>query len=226
MTMARLFLAIGSFACLAACIPNQTIPNPDILSGTALKPPVSDLAVGTLFYTKDTKPDLNGLVSFLPLCTPDLANRGFPPPKTQTSLKDIDLLANLGASGELSGLEIQFTKLGLTGGINRYFEYKLTNVEVLSYDAVTAKQIFDSMDKWDRCKGWRETVPGKPIFQIPLAYRGDLTFSRKNDASLGADVSAKIASLEPKLKLALKNATQYGVSGKALFVVVEATQRQ
>jgi len=226
MTIARPSIALGCFAGLAACMPNQTIPNPSLLSGTALKPPVSDLAVGTLFYTKDAKPDLNGLVSFLPLCTPDLAHRGFPPPKTQTSLKDIDLLSSLGATGELSGIEIQFAKLGLDGGINRYFEYKLTNVEVLSYDAVTAKQIFDSMATWDRCKGWRETVPGKPIFQIPIAYRGDLSFSRKTEASLGADASAKVASIEPKLKAALKNATQYGVSGRALFVVVEATQRQ
>lgn len=226
MNIARLPIALGGLMVLAACNPNQTLPNPSLLNGTALRPPVADLAVGTLFYTKEEKPDLKGLVGFIPLCTPDLSARGFPPPSTQKSVAELDLLSNLSASGELSGLETQLASLGLQGSLSRYFEYKLTNVEVVSYDAVTAQKILETMDQWDRCKGWRKTVPGKPVFQLPVAYRGDLAFSRKNEASLDANASAKIAKLEPQLKLALKNATQYGVSGKALFVVVEPTRRQ
>lgn len=217
---------VGSTLLLTACGYNQTIPNPALLSGTALKPPVSDLAVGTLFYTKEEQPDLKGLVSFYPLCTPDLSSRGFPPPKLQTSLTEIDLMPTVGGSINVSDINTDLVKLGLEADVSRYFEYKLTNIEVFSYDAVTAQNILANIDNWDRCKGWRKTVPGKPIFQIQQAYRGDLSFQRKNTSSMSADVSAKISTIEPKVKLALKSAFNYGVSGKGLFVVVDAVQRQ
>lgn len=226
MLIARMSVVLGGALLLAACDPNQMLPNPTLLGGTALRPPVADLAIGTLFYTKEANPNLKGIVSFYPLCTPDLTARGFPPPTAQGSIKELNLLPNVGASGELSGIETEMASLGLQGGISRYFEYKLTNITVVSYDAVTAQNILETMDSWDRCKTWRKAMPGKPVYQISLAYRGDIVFSQKNDASVDANLSAKIASLEPKLKLALKNATQYGVSGPGLFVVVEPVQRQ
>ena len=226
MNFARVVALAGPGLLLGACMPNQTLPNPSLLGGTAIRPPVADLAIGTLYYTNDETPNLAGVVGFIPLCTPNLETRGFPPPTVQRSVKELDLLTNFTSSGQLSGIETEFVKAGLDGGINRYFDYKLTNVEVVSYDAVTANQIIDTITKWDRCKGWQKLVPTKPKFQIALAYRGNLAFSRKTDVSFNTDISAKIEKLEPQLKLALKNATQYAVSGEGLFVVVDAVQVQ
>ena len=213
---------------LVSCVDTQNIPTPDALGlgAITLAPPVSKLAVGTLFYV-DKNANLSKPTHFEQLCRPNLIGRGFREPESAKSDLSIDLLKDFSASGGLSGIETAMLKLGIDGKITDYFEYKLTNIEVVDYDLVTANNIYENMNSWIECQNWRsgDFIKNQAIHQIKTAYRGDLVFSKKFGTDINANLTAKLNSIEPKITAALKSVSSSGVSGNSLFVVVHTIQR-
>lgn len=184
-----------------------------------LRPPRAGIQVGSLYFVREAPTaELSRPANLERLCTVNLAKYGISPMDGQT-VADIDLLTKYEGSGSLDGIKNDFLSLGFTGSISDYFDYKLTNVKRadISYDE--AQRIFNDRGFHQDCKSWRGNIAGQNwgIYQIQSVSIGDIVFTRKPlNLSFDANASAKLASLEPKLKASLKREAQADFNGKGV----------
>jgi hypothetical protein len=183
-----------------------------------LRPPRAGIEVGSLYYVRESPTkEISRPANLERLCSVNLAAYGVVP-KTGQQVADINLLDKLDAGGSLDGIKNDFVTLGLSGSISDYFEYKLTNVTRTDISFDEAERIYNGRALRQDCTTWRGKIGGNSwgIYQIQSISIGDVSYSRKPGFNAGADVSAKIATFEPKLKSTLKREAEIGFSGKGL----------
>ncbi|WP_156380736.1 hypothetical protein [Pseudolabrys sp. Root1462] len=178
--------------------------------------------MGSLYYAREEPTrSLERPANLIRLCDASLAPYGIAPNGPNPSA-DIDLLRKFELSGSLEGIKNDFFSLGLSGSLSDYFGFTLTNATYTDISESQANTIFNSRAFKSDCKEWRGNVQGQNwgVYQVQTIYEGTLKFERKPiNFSLDANASAKIASFEPKLKLALKREANTQLSGKGLVAV-------
>lgn len=215
--------------CLAALVGcGETVPIADETGGRELKPPREGIRVGSLYYVRENPTnDLTRPANLESLCFFDL-------PLSDVTLEadqrvaDIDLLKKLEASGELGGIETKFASAGLSGGIDRYYSYKLTNARKSSVTLQDASRLFNEQGDGPKCSGWRENV-GQfdwAAYQIQSVISGDIIFARKSTSNASGDLSAALEVLEPELVAELSKENSAGVTGTGLVVSFVPISRQ
>lgn len=184
-----------------------------------LRPPRAGIQVGSLYYVREAPTvDLSQPANLERLCNVSLSKYGISPQEGE-AVADIDLLTKYEASGGLDGVKTNFFSLGFSGSLSDYFEYKLTNVRRtdISYDE--AQRIFNDRAFRRDCTSWRANIAGQKwaIYQIQSISVGDIVFTRKPlNFNLDANASAKLASIEPKLKASIRREAQAGFNGKGV----------
>ncbi len=209
--------AVVALLALGAC---HTPNIPDALGERELRPPRQGITVGSLYYVRESPTsELSAPANLEQLCTVNLAAYGVTSPQ-QHPVADVDLLSKYDASGSLEGVKTSFLSLGLSGGLNDYFEYKLVNAKRSEIDYNQAEQIYNARAFRRDCRTWRGNIGGHAwgIYQIRSITTGDLTFSRKWGGNVTGEAAVKLRALEPKLKAELKRTAQMGFSGKAMVV--------
>jgi hypothetical protein len=191
-----------------------------------LRPPVAGIKLGSLYYVREAPTeDISKPANLIKLCTTRLERYGIvlePQPGA-----DIDLLEKLDVNAALDGIKVQFAQLGLNGSLGNYYNYTLKNVIRTDISRTQADRIMNQRGEEDDCSNWRESMRGNQwgVYQILAISTGDISFSRNRTFEAGADVKAKLLTLEPKLKAAIKNATGLSFSGKGLVVSFQPVLR-
>lgn len=215
------FIALTAAATLgllvSAC---AQAPNPRETGGRELRPPREGIKVGSLYYVREqATDDLTTPANLEDLCVFSLEGAGVAVEPPQR-VADIDLLKKLDVSGELAGLEARFASAGLSGGLDRYFSYKLVNARKSSITLVDANKAFNDQGNRQKCAGWRSSIDENnwAAYQILAVTVGDLQFARTANVNADADVSAKLAELEPEVKARLKREFRANFEGQGLVV--------
>ena len=192
-----------------------------------LRPPRGGIEVGSLYYVRERPTNnVNQPANLERLCTINIARYGIVP-KPPQPVSDIDLLSKLEVEGALSGLQTEIASAGLTGSLNSYFEYKLTNVTRTDIDYVDAEKIFKERATRDDCLNWRGNIEryNWAIYQVQSISVGDISFSRKREFGLSGNATAKLGVVEPKLKASIKNTTGAQFGGRGLVVTFTPIRR-
>lgn len=205
--------AFAMLAALSGCTYGPAIP---ATVGRPVLPPQERIAVGSLYYVQEQPTDDRSKPADLqPLCILNLADyqiQTLPPNR----VADINVLRVLEVQGTLSGLRSTFASVGLKGGINRYYELKLTNVSKIGLSRDDAETAFRQLRGGPKCSTWFNSVSSLAIYQVESVYVGDLSFGRKSGTAISASVAAKLAAIEPTIEAELKSQTQSDLSGKGL----------
>lgn len=213
----------------AICAACTVTPDPSpSFGGRELRPAKAGINVGSLYFARERATnDQNEPVNLERLCEINLARYDIQPME-DVRVADIDLTAQLEAAGALSGIKNYFVEIGLSGSFSDYFEYKATNVRERSITLSEAEKIFTSRAFDEDCKYWRSNVSREnwARYQVLSLKTGDIVFQQRNNASLGADVSGKIATVEPALKASLKRDFKLILSGSGLVFAVSPIVRE
>ena len=192
----------------------------DNVGGRELRPPRAGIEVGSLYFVREAPTSaIKRPANLERLCDVNLARYGVIASSSKVS--DIDLLGKLDVDGSLNAVKGSLLKAGLAGQVSRYFEYKLVNVTQTDISYQDAQRIFEDRAFRDDCTTWRGNIAGQNWgqYQITAIKVGDIEFSRKSSGGFGADVSAKLAGLEPGVKASIKNETKTDFSGKGVVAV-------
>lgn len=200
---------------LSAC--HQSEPT---LEGRALIPPREGIKVGSLYFVREAPTaDLSRPADLERLCEVNLDKYDIHP-SGPFGVADIDFARSPEFSATLSGLQASIVSAGLTGSFSDYYEYKLVNAKRVDISFVEAERLFASRAFQSDCTGWRRNIGklnwGK--YQILGITYGDINFGPKRDIVFSPEISAKIASLTPKLAMTLKSSSHETISGKALVI--------
>ena len=208
-------VALTLSAFLAGCTTGGVTAVPATF-GRPVLPPQESVVVGSLYYVlEEPTDDRSKPADLQPLCLLNLADYEIvtlPPNR----VADINVLRVLEAQGSLSGLRTTLASVGLKGGVNRYYELKLTNVSKVGLSRDDAETAFDRLRAGPKCARWFDSVSMLAIYQVESVYVGDLSFGRKASTSFNANVSAKLATVEPTIEAELKSQTQSNLSGSRL----------
>lgn len=210
----------AALLCGACTTPQSKIE--DAIGGRELRPARAGIEVGALYFAREkATDDQSRPFNLEPLCGVKLASYGIVP-QTDIAVADIDLSGKLEATGALDGIRNYFAEIGLSGSFSDYFEYKATNVRLQSIALEDAERIFESRAFRADCKRWTGNITrwNWARYQILSFKSGDIVFQRKSDAGLSADVKAKIAVAEPKLKASLRREHSLILSGTNLVFAV------
>lgn len=213
--MKKITLAFATSAIvLAGC------SQPEPTGGRELDPPRTGIEVGSLYFVREKpRSDFDQAADLEDLCVLELSADQIAGLSTKT-LPDFDILKELDADGALSGIKTKAVDVGLSANLEKYYSYKLTNVQSATISLVDAENLFDSQAFRSKCKGWRKNVDnlGFAAYQVLSVTMGDLEFARRSGVGADAEVSAKLAELEPELKAELKRTYSSTLSGKGLVV--------
>ncbi|MBY5326529.1 hypothetical protein [Rhizobium leguminosarum] len=190
------------------------------IGGRELRPPRAGIEVGSLYYVRETPTNsLRRPANLERLCDVHLARYNVMPSSAKVS--DIDLLGKLDADGSLNVVKQALVNVGLSGQVSRYYEYKLVNVTQTDISYQDAQRIFENRAFREDCTAWRENIAGQNWgqYQITAIKTGDIEFARKSGSGLNADLSAKLAKVEPGIKASIKIETKADFSGKGVVVV-------
>lgn len=197
-------------------------------SGRELRPAKTNIDVGSLYYVREEPTsELSTAADLQDLCIFELSPDQQADLSTK-SLPDIDVLRDLEANGELSGIKTKAVSAGVSGDLQDYFSYKLTNVREVSISLVEAGNVFDSQAFRTKCNGWRSNIEdtGWAAYQVLSIIVGDMVFERSSNAEVDAELSAKLGKIEPKLKQALKRSFSRTLTGDNLVVSFNPKSRR
>jgi hypothetical protein len=215
-------LVVAGFLCFLGWCGSGLVPGE-----RELRPPRAGIEIGSLYFVRERPTDdVSKPANLERLCTINLARYGVTP-KPPQPVADIDLLGKLEVEGALSGLRTELASLGVSGSLNNFFEYKLTNVNRVDIDYVDAEKIFKERATREDCLNWRGNIEANKwgIYQIQSISIGDISFSRKREFGVAGDASAKLGTLEPKLKASIKRTTGAQFGGKGLVVTFSPIKR-
>lgn len=216
------------FAAALLCGACTTPQLGDAIGGRELRPPRAGINVGSLYFAREkATDDQSRPFNLEPLCEINLARYGVVP-SPDREVADIDLSGKLEATGALSGIRNYFAELGLSGSFSDYFEYKATNVREQSITLEEAERIFESRAFRQDCKRWTGNITrwNWARYQVLSFKTGDIVFQQKGNAGLSADVKAKIAVAEPRLKASLKREYALVLNGTNLVFAVSPFIRE
>ena len=187
-TIAAILLSVALAGCAHGTQGGIFVPD---TFGRPVLPPQQNVVVGSLYYVRETPTDsFSRPAALQPLCILNLADYDvatLPP----NSFGDYNLLRSLEMQGSLSGLNTTLASVGLKGGVERYYELKLTNVSKTSSSRDDAEAAFDRLRAGPKCARWFNNTSQFAIYQVESVYVGDLVFARRGGISLDANVSAK-----------------------------------
>lgn len=195
--------------------------------GRELRPARAGINVGSLYFAREAATDETSKpVNLEELCEVRLDTYGVTP--VDVKQVDVDLSSQLDGTGTLSGIKNILVDLGLTGNLNDYYEYKLTNVVSRSITYQEAQNVFKARAFKGKCPDWRANISKNnwARYQILSIKTGDIVFQRKSDIGVGAEIKAKIAVAEPQLKAALSNKYNLAMSGRGVVIAVNPIIRE
>lgn len=224
--MNRVLPLTAALLCGACTTPQSRID--DAIGGRELRPARAGIKVGSLYFARErATDDQSRPFNLEPLCEINLDRYGIVP-QTDMAVADIDLSGRLEATGALTGIRNYFAEIGLSGSFSDYFEYKITNVRAQSITLDEAERVFESRAFRRDCKRWTGNITrwNWARYQVLSFKTGDIVFQRKSDAGLSAEVKAKIAVAEPRLKASLKREHALVLSGTNLVFAVSPFIRE
>lgn len=220
-----IWMALGLLA--AGCASPQPINTSEISGGRELRPVRAGINVGSLYFARErATDDRSKPVNLERLCEVRLDRLAISP--VEAAQADVDLSQNIEASGALSGIRNIFVNVGLSANFNDHFEYKLTNVVDRSISYQEAQNLFDDRAFRQDCRSWRDNISRQrwARYQILSIKTGDIVLQRKSGSGGSADIEARIATAEPKLKAALSRQYNLAVSGRGMVVAVNPIIRE
>jgi hypothetical protein len=220
-----IWMAFGALA--AGCATPPPVDTSPYSGGRELRPVRAGINVGSLYFAREKATnDLSTPVDLVRLCEVRLDRLAIVP--VEAAQADVDLSRSLEASGALSGIQNIFVNVGLSANFSDHFEYKLTNVVDRSITYQEAQNLFDNRAFRQDCRNWRDNISRQQWarYQILSIKTGDIVLQRKAGSGASADIAAKIAVAEPKLKLALARQYNLLVNGHGMVFAVNPIIRE
>ncbi|HEV7260891.1 MAG TPA: hypothetical protein VGN82_24130 [Bosea sp. (in: a-proteobacteria)] len=216
------------FGLLAAgCASPQPINTSPYSGGRELRPVRAGINVGSLYFARETATnDPSRPVNLERLCEIRLDRLGIQPVEVMQG--DVDLSQNIEAAGALSGIRNIFVNVGLNANFSDHFEYKLINVVDRSISYQEAQTLFNDRAFRTDCSYWRTNISREnwARYQILSIKTGDIVLQRKAGSGGSADIEARIAVAEPKLRVALSRQYRLIVNGRGMVVAVNPIIRE
>jgi hypothetical protein len=217
-----------AFALLAAgCASPRPIDVSPDTGGRELRPVRAGINVGSLYFARErATDDRSKPVNLERLCEVRLDRLAISP--VEAAQADVDLSQNIEAAGALSGIRNIFINVGLNANFNDHFEYKLTNVVDRSISYQEAQNLFKDRAFQQDCSNWRDNISRQKWarYQILSIKTGDIVLQRKSGSGGSADIDARIAVAEPKLRVALSRQYKLIVNGRGMVVAVNPIIRE
>jgi len=198
-----------------------------------LRPPKQGINVGALYYVRENS-DLNtpeierDPAKLEKLCEFDISRAGIALDTVGDEVSDVDILQKYLAQGQLSASSQLAASLGVSGKLDRYFSFVLTNAREVSISSVDADNIFSSQAFLEKCRGWRANIENNnwSAYQITAITIGDLVFSRNAVRNLDATLEANLRQVEASIQLELSTTLRTKFSGSGLVVGFNSIVRQ
>ena len=189
--------------------------------GRELRPPRAGIKVGSLYYVREEQTnDLSKPANLEPLCTTNLLKWGVVP-SNQDTVSTISLTKKLKSSAELSVLDLQMAKAGISGSWDDYYSYDLKNAKHTGITLVEMDKVYKNRAFQDDCDGWRTNIEnnGWAAYQIQSIYEGDVQIGISDEISVDADLMVKLRNFEPKVKAAIRRVIGATYDGKGVVAV-------